>query len=141
MSLIQTHSIRCKSCGRPVSCFIDEYKELTEEMSIENALNKMEVFNLCCRMEFQFPTNQFYDVSDDNKINGFESVKSNFDIKLKVNLKTNIQHVSVEYPIPKWTPKKKPSNHGECTTEKNPLYELELDNNGLPILHQTYLCV
>lgn len=133
------HSVMCRTCGSLISCYVSIYKSLLDQgFTIENALNQMNVVNMCCRTCFMSPPKAFFNMIDNDKVRGIESDSIEEPKKVKLNI-TN-QKITIKKSLPKWRPSKFPKEYGYVINEQNPQYELEEDENGMPILHQTYLC-
>lgn len=62
----------CRTCGEPLSCYAQEYENLILNvgMSIEEALNTLQLMNPCTRSEMMNPTTKFFNIQNTEVVEG-----------------------------------------------------------------------
>jgi len=89
MSYYKEYPIRCISCNELLGCYSDLFEELLENnYTPEDALNELNIFNYCSRINMLNPTLVSFNMENREVIEGLKDVK-NVDIPdpLNFNLK------------------------------------------------------
>lgn len=73
MDYYKEYPIRCKSCNEQIACFAEEFENLIQNMTMEEALNKMEMMMPCSRIAMMNPVVVFFNMENREVIDGYKS--------------------------------------------------------------------